>query len=400
MFDFLKKRTGTRLGLDIGTSSLKAVQISKKESGYQLKNYALLDFFLSSSGNALISYESTEAFSEKHLISLLKDFLKKGNFSAQEVVISVPVFSSFFTAISLPLMPDKELEGAVRYEAKKYVPLPLEEVELDWLVTNDLRTASKDRLAKEDKKSPATRQLLDILLVAVPKELIARLTRIIRALGLKLVVLEAESFSLVRALQAQVSHLGQREEKDDRGQASSQKGSWGNYMILDSGARSTSLIWLQEQRIRLVHFIDYSGNRVTNYLSQRYHLSFGQIEAGKRGQDFLPQAKPGSDFVIGREEISYLGSLFEKVVSEIKAVINSVQSSSPLKNKDLIKPQFCLVSGGSVYLPGFLSYLNNNLDMPVVRANPFLGLDAPANLESTLEQIGPLMGVAAGLALR
>lgn len=398
MFDFFKKKTTARLGLDLGTSAFKAVVLDKGENGWELKNYALLDLFLSSSARSLVNCEPSDTISEERLINLIKDFLKKGGFDTKETVVNVPVFSSFFTVISLPLMPQEELEAAIRYEAKKYVPLPLEEVELDWMLSGQGGLAEA-RFSGKQTRTTLSYQPLDILLVAVPKELIQRLLRIVNSLNLKLVALEAESFSLTRALQPQADILWHQQQKRLSSSGANQKTLPQSYLILDAGARSTSLMWLQANSLRLVHFVDYSGNRVTNFLSEKYRLSFSQIEAGKRSQSFLLQARSERDFLIEEEEVKQLTPIFEKVVSETKAVIDSVQRLTTA-NKNFNEPQFCLVSGGSVFLPGFLSYLENNLDMPIIQANPFLGLKTPSELEPILKGIGPLMGVAVGLALR
>lgn len=399
MFDFFKKKTGSRLGLDIGTSSLKAVQLERQETGWRLTNYALLDLFLAASGGALAVCEPSDSFSEERLVHLLKGFLKKGGFSAREVVVSVPVFSSFFTALTLPVMPEAELEGAIRYEARKYVPLPLEEVELDWVIASQFRETAVAPASKKQKKKIAAYGNLDILLAAVPKDLISRLTKIVSALGLKLVALEAESFSLVRALHFQAELVLRQIAKR---QALTKPASSKSYLILDTGARSTSLIWSQKNNIRLVHFIDFSGNRVSNLLGEKYHLGLSQIEVGKRSPGFLPakDVKPNANFIVGQEETAHLRPVFEKVVSEIRAVIVASQNLTASQQTKFVEPQFCLVSGGAVHLWGFLAYLSANLDMPVIPADPLVGLETSVQSAVPLKELSPLLTVAVGLALR
>jgi len=397
MFDFLKKKTGSRLGLDIGTSTLKMVETNQEADGWHLKNYAFLDLFLSSRGSALARCEATDIMSEQSLASLIKSFLKKGNFSSREVVVSVPVFSSFFTAISLPAMSESELESAIRYEAKKYVPLPLEEFELDWLISAPQSLASGSEAATGLKSGAR----LDILLVAVPKEIVQRLSRIVASLDLKLVALEAENFSLIRALQGQINQLTQELKTKMVAAKQDVRNVKSNCLILDAGARSTNLIWLQNNLVRLVYFIDYSGNRITNFLAEQTHLGFGEIEEMKRARGLIGNNLLGDrDEAVVQNSFSQLKPAFKKVVNEIKAVIGSAQAGTIIKGQLLDPPYFCLLSGGSANLTVFQDYLKQNLDIPIFMADPFIGLTTPNNLGDCLKDLGPSMSVAVGLAMR
>jgi len=403
MFDFLKKKVGSRLGLDIGTSTLKMVEISQEADGRHLKNYAFLDLFLSSQAKALARCEATDIMSEQSLVSLIKGFLKKGDFSSREVVVSVPVFSSFFTVISLPAMSESELESAIRYEAKKYVPLPLDEFELDWSISSSQSAISESGATGELKSG----KRLEVLLVAVPREIVQRLSRIVAGLGLKLAAMEAENFSLVRALQNQINQLTQELKtkivvaKQDVHRIKT------NCLVLDAGARSSNLIWLQDNLVRLVHFIDYSGNRVTNFLAEKTHSGFGEIEEIKRTRK-LVGVRVGSDLIRNTNEdeaviqngLDQLKPVFGKVVSEIKAVVDSAQAGTIVKGQSLDPPHFCLLSGGSANLTVFQDYLKQNLDIPVFMANPFIGLSVPQGAEDYLSDLGPSMSVAVGLAMR
>lgn len=397
MFDFLKKKAGARLGLDIGTSTLKMAEISQEANGRHLKNYAFLDLFLSGQGNALARCEATDIMSEQSLASLIKSFLKKSNFSSREVVVSVPVFSSFFTAISLPAMSESELGSAIRYEAKKYVPLPLEEFELDWLISAPQPLAGGSGVTGGSKLGAR----LDILLVAVPKEIVQRLSRIVTGLDLKLVALEAENFSLIRALQNQVNQLTQELKTKMIAAKQDIRNVKNNCLILDAGARSTNLIWLQNNLVRLVYFIDYSGNRVTNFLAEKTHSGFGEIERMKRARGLVGVSPlTTDDDAVVQSSFVQLKPFFEKVVSEIKDVVSSAQAGTIVKGQLLDPPHFCLLSGGSANLTAFQDYLKQSLDIPIFMADPFVGLATPNDLKDYLNDLGPSMSVAVGLAMR
>ena len=398
MFDLFKKKPTRCLGLDIGTASLKMVEIVKQSDGDYLKNYALLDLFLSSSGEALPNCVSTDTMSEQSLIEITKSFLKKADLATNQVAVSVPVFSSFFTMMSLPVMPPAELEAAIRSEAKKYVPLPLEEFDLDWLVNNP-RGAEKN--SATGAIAPANPdQRLDILLIAVPKELIQRINRIVAGLGLKLVSLEAENFSLIRALQPQMNALAKELVKPATPLTPATAIPKINALVIDAGARASNLVLLENNLVRLVHIIDYSGNQVSNLLSDKAHIGFNEAEVAKRAGGVSAVPGPSQIGLIGNANNEALKNLFSRVVNEIKSVISSDQIVINAVTQPLTKPDFCLLAGGAVSLTSFYNYLKANLDVPVFQANPFYNLKMPINLKDQLTSFSPIMSVAVGLALR
>ncbi|MBI2574003.1 MAG: pilus assembly protein PilM [Candidatus Wildermuthbacteria bacterium] len=180
-FRFLPQRF---LGIDIGTSSLKVVELSRWGERISLKNYgelkagALYDKpFRSFEKNTLL-------LSNKDVARAIRAIVQEARIQTKKAVLSIPDFASFFTNFELPPMTKEELADAVRYEARKHIPVPLADVTFDWQIVE----------GRIERNQP-----VKILLAAVPNEIIFQYQEIAKAAGLELAALEAEVFGLMRS---------------------------------------------------------------------------------------------------------------------------------------------------------------------------------------------------------
>lgn len=183
------KMASSYLGVDIGTTSIKIVEARAGRQKPQIVNYALLE----SSGylaraNQALQTSSLKIF-ESDMVELLKTARKEMGTQAKLAIASLPPFSAFTTVLDFPQMSPKEVEKAMIYQARQYVPLPLSEVALDWM-----------KVAEYADENGLTHQ--KILLISVPREHIAKYQRMFKAAGLALQALEVESLSIARILEA------------------------------------------------------------------------------------------------------------------------------------------------------------------------------------------------------
>ena len=124
-----------QLGVDVGTSAVKIVELEHSSNRLTLTNYAVLDgsdFFGEMPGGS--NMPSGLKMSDDDIASALKRLLAEAKIKTRTAVMSIPIFSSFLTVMELPNLAGKELESAVPFEARSYVPVPLSEVVLDWLI--------------------------------------------------------------------------------------------------------------------------------------------------------------------------------------------------------------------------------------------------------------------------
>jgi len=141
VWSFLQSKKESSLGVDIGTSSIKVVELSRGSKGkIELTNYGEFTAGVETSLHTISVKLSTAQAS-----NIIKEIIQETRISEKNTAMSVPIFSGFSTTISLPKMPEAEIEQAVLYEAKKYIPLPLSEVQFEWIKLEDIFDRRKDQ---------------------------------------------------------------------------------------------------------------------------------------------------------------------------------------------------------------------------------------------------------------
>lgn len=335
------------LGVDIGTSAIKIVELQSWGKRKSLKNYGEL------TSQALYdkpfrSFEkNTLLLSSKDIARALKGILMESSMETQHAVFSIPDFSSFFTHFTLPPMTKEELGEAVRFEARKHIPLPLSEVTIDWQIAQ----------GRFDLKTP-----FQILLVAVPNEVINQYQEIATLANLKLVAMEAEVFGLIRSsLEATRSPV----------------------VLLDIGAQSTTVNVVVNNVLKISHSMDIAGNTLTERISQSLSIDKKSAQEQKHAKGIASQ-----DFAV------ILSPLLDMIGGEIEKIS---QEFSQIEGKEVER---IVLAGGSALLLGLREYLEANLKKSVDIADPFRRIWYPAVLEPKVKELGVSYAVALGMALR
>lgn len=361
MFGLFKRKTKSCLGIDIGTSSIKVVQLKRSEGRYKLETYGELQSYgYLERLNDPVQTKSLKIL-ETQVIEMVRKIITEAEITTKRAAISIPVFSSFVSIIDLPPMLEKELSRALIFEAKRYIPIPLSEVRIDWKIIDKQRVNSTKSGKKDLFKSR-------VLLIAVPKEVITKHLRIAKALGLKLIALELESFSYMRSL------IG-----DDQGTS----------CVLDFGARSTSFTIINKGFIQMSHSLDIAGTELTKALSHGMGIDFKRAEAYKKERGLNHK-----EIEVGKEARDILLTFIDKVVLEVERMISSYQTKTNSKVTKLV------LSGGSGNLIGLKEYLEKKLNIEVVVGDPWVNVSFPSFLGPVLKEIAPRFAVAVGLAMR
>lgn len=336
------------LGVDVGTFLLKVVELSKWGERVSLKNYGELKAsslydkpFRTFEKNALL-------LSQEDIGRALRAILQEAKIDTRRAVFSIPDFSSFFTNFTLPPMTGEEVKSAVEFEARKHIPVPLSEVTFDWQVIDG-------HIGKN--------QSVDILLVAVPNEVISQYREIARLAGLNLVAMEAEVFGLIR------SSIG-----DEKGPV----------IMVDIGAQSTTINAVYKGTLRMSHSMDVAGNSFTERLSQILNVDRFEAETQKRER--------GMNIALGERPL--LCPLVDGIVAEIQKFISNFHQS---EHQDV---RAVIMGGGAASLPGLREYIASQLSLDVAIADPFRSIYAPATLENIVREMGPPYAVAVGIAMR
>ncbi len=335
------------LGIDIGTSSLKVVELSRWGERRNLKNYGELRIPALYKKPFRTFEKSTLLLETRDIAKALKAILQEANIKSRRAVFSLPDFSSFFTNFQLPPMSKEEIPDAVAYEARRHIPVPLSEVIFDWQIV-DHATQSKDSLS--------------VLLVAVPNEVVNQYQEIARMCELNLVALEAEVFGLIR------SWAG-----DERIPT----------VLLDIGAQSTTVNVASEGMLHSSHSFDIAGNTLTERLAKAFSTDYETAERDK--------ATKG---IAVLETTAVLSPLVDLIIKEIETQALAFKDS---EGKEVQKIVF---GGGAALLPGLKDYVAKSTGKPVEIINPFHTIFYSPVLEYTLQSLGPSYAVAVGMALR
>src|SRR3989338_5208030 len=163
------------VGIDIGVYSVKVAELEADRGRAVLKTYGELlgSTYLKEGGGG-----------GGGILQILREVLRASNVRAKDAVVGIPSASSFVTTLAMPRMPKSELEQAIPFEARKYIPVPVKDVLLDWQILEGTGAGEE----------------IEILLVAVPKDILERITKIVERSGLRLRGMEIESFSIMRSV--------------------------------------------------------------------------------------------------------------------------------------------------------------------------------------------------------
>lgn len=346
---FLAGKPSRVVGVDIGVASAKVVQLRYERERAILETYGELISAGYLKTTDVTGGGSFLRYSDADIAGLLKDITKEANVTATDAIVSVPAVSSFVTTISFPRVAEKEINAAMPYEARKYVPIPVSEVVLDW----ELLEPGEER------------DTLEVLLVAVPRDIIEKYKRVTGLAGINLRALEVETFSLVRSL------VGQ----DPTPTA-----------VINLGHQSTTLAFVDKGRLRVSHNIIRGSQELTRALERGMGISLERAEAVKRevGISEKPEDK---------EATSILMPLVETLFAEIERLM------ALYNRKALRKIQRTNLTGGGSNLKGLVDYATTKFGLETTKGNPFGRIIAPAFMQPILREIGPSFSVAVGLAL-
>ena len=351
-----------KLGIDIGTAAIKIVELEKSGGRFVLKNYGLFELKgtdIQSSGPGV--GQSILKLPDQEIVWGLKGLIKKGNIKATDAIAAIPSFSTFSTIIEMPYLSEKELAKALPFEARKYIPIPLSEVVLDWSII-DIINPTGLGATPGLVSGPA---IVQVFLAAVPKDETEKYKRIMKSVGLNLKALELENTALIRAL------LG-----NDLSPTA----------IVNIGGRSTSIIIVNKGYERVSHNYEIGGFEITKSIARSLNISIEKAEELKR--------KMGMNKIDENIVNEAMVSLIDMMVFETKKTISSYEG---LKNQKISR---ILLVGGLTNMPGFVGYFKQKLNLDVYGANAFARIMYPESLKPVIQELANTFSIAAGLAMR
>jgi type IV pilus assembly protein PilM len=366
-WDIFKIKSTKFLGVDIGNSSIKIVEIEKSGRRPRLINYGQIEMPLFESQPFKSLRKNALSLSDENIAEAIGAVLDEAGIRTREANFSIPDFCSFFTGFELPAMNKEEISKAVFYQVRPLIPLPLEEVSLDWSI-----------IKGKPSKTP-----LKILVVAIPNEVIAQYQKIADLVGLRLKFLESEVFALARSL------VDENKNKKVIG-------------LVDIGDQSTTCSIVEENILKTSHSFNIAGSELTKVIDRSLGIEYNKAEDLKKRYGLLSSAPSFNQLgglnqnerLEGKTLPKVLSPLMDSILEEIKRVFRDFYRSEGKEVERVV------LSGGTALMPGLKEYFKNELRKEVVQADPFSHIDFPPVLKQTLKNLGPVYGIAIGLALK
>lgn len=338
------------IGLDIGSTSVRALQLSEQGSGYRIEHFAIEP--VSEGVVVEKSVQDIEAIS-----SAIQRAITRSGSTAKSCAIAVSGSAVFTKTISLPSdLAEADVESQVQIEANQYVPYPLDEVSLDFEVLGP---------------SPRNADLVDILLAASKSENVESRQDALDAAGLRAKVVDVEAFAIANAFELM-------RERDGLSKSEA-------VGVFDIGFDLTTLLVLRGGRVIYTRDHPFGGHQLVEETMRRYEMTAEQATFFERGEE------GPEDF-----EVEVLEPFQLNVVHQISRALQFFASSNEYSPISTI-----YLSGGSAALKGLASMVQEELGLTTRVADPVSGLDlAPSVAVSALKKNASNLMVAMGLALR
>lgn len=332
--------------LDIGTTAVRAVQLTQTGSGWSLAHYSVapVDLRIASSDSA---------DDQKKLGEIILSVISQSGIKTKNVILGVPSNKMFITVVDMPDMPAQELASTIKYQADQYIPTSVDESKIDWAVLS--------KTGKDATKS-------EVLIASVANTFIEDRLDLVEGLGLDVVAIEPDSIALVRSLQPS----GVREGK----------------VIIELGDFTTDIIVTYDDAPRLIRSIPVGVQTFIKAASQNLNVQ------PQQAQQFLLKFGLQKDKLEGQVFRS-LEATIEQFVGELTKSIKFFQTRYPN-----IPITSIIMSNYAVTIPGFSAYLAEKIAIPAENGNPWQRVNVNASDQATLQPLSSQFGTAIGLAQR
>jgi type IV pilus assembly protein PilM len=346
------------IGLDIGSSYIKAVKLKEAAGGYELEMFHLhqLPPELIVDGSIIDSLRLVEA---------LKDMIKTSGIKTKSVVISISGHSSvIIKRISLPEMTEEELSESIKFEAEQYIPFDIEDVNLDFHIIGP-------------KEEPGQ---MDVILVAVKKDIINEYVSVVKESGLDPIIVDIGSFAL--------ENMYEINYEIESGK---------NIALLNIGASTLNLVILKGGISVFTRDSSLGSNLHTEALQREFNVAYETAERLKRGE--------AVENISPDDARAVIETASEEILNEIMRSFEYFRSTADREDISQV-----ILSGGCSLIPNFVPLIAERSGIEVKLAEPFKNIKIPKKFENTyfvnentsysVEEIAPMLAVAVGLALR
>ncbi len=345
-------RSKSLIGIDIGSHSIKMVELSRSGGGFKLVRFAYAPL----PPEAIVqgSFMNAPAISD-----VIRDAYAEGGFKAKDVAASVSGHSVIVKRISLPSQSEDELAETIRWEAEQYIPFDINEVHLDYQI---LQEATLD-------------DQMDVLLVAAKKDLVDDYTSVIAEAGLNLAVMDVDAFALGNMYECNY------DIDPDSAVA-----------IVNIGASVININVVTNQVPIFTRDITSGGTQYTEEVQKSLGISFEEAEQIKIGGG----ANETATDVVPQEVEDAMREVSETLVGEIQRSLEFYRATT--SDVPIQKVALC---GGSAHVPGLDRLFEERIEVGFEMVDPLARIDIASSVdEEQVRELGPALGVAIGLGTR
>jgi type IV pilus assembly protein PilM len=346
---FGKKKNRSVIGIDIGSSSLKVVQLRKDGGRAVLETYG--ELALGPYGGAEVG-QATNLPADR-IAETLVDLMREANVTSADAGVSIPFSRSLLTLVELPRRDDpNEQRTIIEFEARKYIPVPVSEVQLDWFAVPE---------ALPEGAQPSNK--ISVLLVAVQNDELRLLQQVMTAARVAASFYEIEIFSTIRSVVDEPNLP---------------------VLVLDIGASATKCYVVEHGVVALSHNIPQGGQDVTRTIASAQGFNIEKAETLKKEHGFRENGYDPKTVEL----------VFSRIFDEARRVLIQFETSRQKSISAIV------LTGGGGVTKELVPFAKSFFSVPVILADPFKKTEAPEFMRPVLGAIGPEFAVAVGLALR
>jgi type IV pilus assembly protein PilM len=341
------------VGLDIGSSAVKAVELKGTRGNYELVSIGHVTLL----SDTIVDGHIIDL---NHVSDVINRIFQEQSIKTNLVGTSVSGHSVIVKKINLPSMSPEELGEQINWEAEQYIPFALDEVNLSYEILG----------------SDASGSGMEVLLVACKKDKIAQYTQVINQAGKQLSFVDVDAFALQTCYEVNYQPMPTV-----------------TVALLDIGASVMNINVVRGAQSIFTRDISVGGNQYTDLLQKELNLTFEEAESLKRGLPTESGVKP-------EDAQPLIQSVSEILALEVQKTLDFFRATSSMA--DSSKVDRMLISGGSSKVPGLTSYLAERFGVPVEKFDAFRNIKYNNKKfdEDYIRELSPNMAVAVGLALR
>lgn len=336
------------VGLDIGTTTMKAVFLERNNTKLQFKSAIVTP----TPAKGMLSDATLD---QEEIAQTIRKMLLDAKIPTHNVNLALPDNQVYAKVIDMPVLSDKELSSAIYWEAEQHIPVSLSTIMLDWKIL---------RKDPDTAKSP----MMQVLLVGAPMNILKKYEAVFELAGLNISSVEIEILSVIRSLAAS-------EESP-------------NSLLVNIGSLGTSIAILQKGIPVFLYTIPLGGIAMNRSIATEFGFSIMQAEEYKKAYGLEEKTFGGK--IRGAIE-PILSSMITEIKKAITYYVNKYKDDNSLKQ--------IILSGGTAKLPGIMTIFAEQIDLETNIANPWKSLGVEG-VPSELADKGSEYAIAAGLAVK